>query len=240
MTSQKQFDEAASEVIHSTLKIYVEVGHLLRDLRSQLQESMPVLPVASISDGDLALKVLKGWRGFLAAPALYEPGKKKRLQQPDVEEEEAESGKGAGKMLKLSPGGNLLFGKVMLHDFPRRIAPYFMGGVLCGATTDEQRATHTRHFTFKSVYARGILRDLSSASWAGSRRGFPTDAKINSSSGLSKKKGKRAQKLQFELRHEPIRMSLWDLDGTDAAQKLAERLLSQWDVAAGKPAVARK
>jgi hypothetical protein len=231
MTSQEQFDQAAGDVIHATVKIYVEVGHLLRDLRAQLQESMPVLPVASISDGNLALKVLKGWRGFLAAPELYEPDRKKRLQQADVDEEEAESGKGAGKMLNLPAGGNLLFGKFILHEFPRRAAPCFIGGVLCGAKSRGED-TSKSGFRFKSGYARGILRDLHPNIWTGTPLDFATDAKIQTPSGYSKKKGKKVPKLAFQLRHEPIRISLWELDGTDAAQKLAEDLLKHWNGAA--------
>jgi hypothetical protein len=240
MTAQEQFDKAASEVIHATLKIYVEVGHLLRDLRSQLQESMSVFALASISDGDPALKVLKGWRGFLGAPGLYEPGKKKRSQQLEADEEEAEDDKGAGKMLKVQSGGNLLFGKFVLHEFPRRVEPCFLGGVLCGATIAGEGVAAARAFTFKSVYGKGILRDLNSTTWSGRSVLVQTDAKIHTPSGHSKRKGKRAPKLQFELRHKPLLLSLWELDGTDGAQKLADDLLKQWNSVAGKSEPIRK
>ena len=157
MTTREEFGEAASDVIHATLKIYVEVGHLLRDVRAQLQESMPVLPIASISDGDQALKVLKGWRGFLGAPGLFEPGKKKSSQQLDADEEDAETARGAGKMLRLRPAGNLLFGKFVLHEFPRRIVPCFIGGVLCDATVSGESAAGARE-----IQIQGRLRSWDS------------------------------------------------------------------------------
>lgn len=188
--TNNEFGEAINDVIHATLNVYMEAGFLLRDLRTQLEGKMKVLPLKSISKGDEALKVLRGWRGLLARPELYQSRRGKGSKRIVIDDDDADSPKDEPRMLRIPAGGDLLFAKLVLHDFPQRIDPHFVGGILSDAATDGNTPTEPAQvFEFKTQYARRILEDMTLDVWQDGGRLVPTQAKVHTGAGTRKLRG---------------------------------------------------
>jgi len=227
--TNEEFGEAVNDVINATLNVYIEGNLLLRDLRVQMEEQeMKVLSIKSISNGDEALKTLRGWRGFLARPGLYESRKGKHVKIAEVDDDDAESPKNQPRMVRIPAGGDLLFVKLLFHDFPRRLNPYLLAGVLSEASLAGAPSAANQVFNFQTHYARLILDGMSADRWQAGGVPISTAAKVHTGAGYSKSAGKRSPKLQLKLTQRPIQRQLFDLNGVDAAQTLAAELLQQW------------
>lgn len=226
--TNEEFGEAVNDIINATLNVYIEANLLLRDLRAQMEGDMKVLSFKSISSGDEALKALPGWRGFLARPGLYESRKTKELKLPAPDDDDADSPTNQPRMVRIPADGDLLFAKLVFHDFPRPLHPYFFGGVLSEASLVGIESEPNRIFNFKTQYARLILEGMTADLWQEGGVTVRTEAKVHTDAGYKKAAGRRPPKLQLRLRQQPIHRHLFELNGIDAAQTLAAELLRQW------------
>jgi hypothetical protein len=229
--TNEEFGEAVNDIINATLNVYIEAGLLLRDLRGHMEENMKVLSFKSISNGDEALKTLRGWRGFLARPELYESRKTRELKLPAPDDDDMDAPKDQPRMVRIPAAGDLLFAKLVFHDFPRPLHPYFIGGVLSEASLIGAESEPNRTFKFKTQYARLILEGMTADLWQEGGVTVRTDAKVDTGAGYKKSAGRRPPRLQLRLTQRPIHRHLFELNGIDAAQALATELLQQWKAA---------
>lgn len=226
--TRDQFADSVHEVVTAAVNIYNEVGHLLREIKRDLPGDFVALLVSEPAAKDPVSKVLRRWRGLVAAPGLVPGGSAEAVDDEELDED-SEMSAGRRKKrsrLALDRGGQLLFAKVQVHELPHRVEPHLIAGILRSADIVDPSLRGTAPPTFETD--RWQMRRLLDHIGGDLEITSEYRSKAAAKAWGGRKIGARNRRFVFSITEEPIKRPLYELADRQSVAEIVQQLKKRW------------